>query len=245
MDPTYVWSLGSNKDRGNMPDLAFQISGVEACGHSVIPLLQFKLVVANTPEDQPIHSAVISAQIQIQSAQRGYSAVEKEKLLELFGPPEMWGQTLRNRLWAQANVTVGAFSGRTEAILNVPCTCDLNLAATKYFRALEGGEASLLFLFSGSVFYSGAEGRLQVSPISWDKECVYRMSAEVWKGLMDRHYPDTEWLPMRRDLFEQLHACKRRLGLLTWEETLEKLLQGSSAQGNSDKATLATEEVLA
>jgi len=149
-----------------LPELSFQITGVESCGHSITPLLHFKLRVTNAPAEEAIHSILLSAQVQIQAPQRGYNPREQEKLLELFGPPESWGQTLRNRLWTQTNATIGAFSGHTEAVLPVACTCDLNLAATKYFRALDGGDVSLLFLFSGSVFYAGAEGRLQVSPIS-------------------------------------------------------------------------------
>src|SRR6185369_17039039 len=164
------------------------------------------------------------AQIQIQSPQRPYNEGEKEKLLDIFGTPERWGQTLRNRFWTNTNTTVGAFAASTEAILPVPCTFDLNVLATKYFQALEGGEIPLLFLFSGSIFYAGADGRLQVQRISWDKECVYRMPLRVWQDLMNAHYPNTAWLSLRRDVFEHLCAYKRAQGLVSWEETVERLL---------------------
>ena len=85
---------------------------------------------------------------------------------------DRWGQTLRARLWTHANVNVRQFSGRTEAILSLPCTFDLNVSATKYFYALEGGEVPLLFLFSGTIFYTGDDGRLQVSQVSWNSECA-------------------------------------------------------------------------
>ena len=207
-----------------MPDLTFQITAVESCVHSMTPLLHFKLRVTNSLPDETIHSVLLTAQLQIQAPQRQYSSSEKEKLVELFGPPESWGQTLRNRLWTHTNATLGSFKGAADAVLPVPCTCDLNVAATKYLRALEGGEVSLLFLFNGSVFYMAADGRLQVSPISWNSECAYRMPAQVWREAMERHYPNTEWLALRRDTFEQLHAFKRREGLVTWEETFDRLL---------------------
>ena len=65
-----------------------------------MPLLHFKLEVTNTPATQRIHSAMLQAQMQIESTRRTYDAAEKEKLVELFGTPERWGQTLRTRLWA-------------------------------------------------------------------------------------------------------------------------------------------------
>ena len=89
---------------------------------------------------------MLQVQIQIHPTLRSYQPAEKEKLGELFGTPDRWGQTLRARLWTHANVNVPQFSGRTEAVLSVQCTFDLNVSATKYFYALEVGEVPLLFL---------------------------------------------------------------------------------------------------
>jgi len=138
--------------------------------------------------------------------------------------PERWGQTLRNRLWTHADASVGQFAGRVEINLTVPCTFDLNIASTKYFYALENGEVSLLFLFSGSVFYETATGSLQIERISWNKECVYRMPVRNWKALLDGHYAGTGWLTLQKDVFERLYAYKRRNGIATWEQTIEQLL---------------------
>jgi hypothetical protein len=119
---------------------------------------------------------------------------------------------------------VGAFTGVAETIIPVPCTFDLNVAATKYFYALEDGEVSLLFLFSGSAFYLSAEGALQVERISWNKECTYRMPVQKWKGLIDEHYPNSAWVYLKRDIFERLYEYRRRNGIATWEQTVEALL---------------------
>jgi len=207
-----------------MPELDFQITEVEPVQHGLSPLLHFKLQISASPTAETIQAVILQAQIQIQSPLRAYNAGEKEKLLDIFGTPERWGQTLRNRFWTSTNTTVGAFVGSTEAILPVPCTFDLNVLATKYFEALEGGEIPMLFLFSGSIFYAGADGRLQVQRISWDKESVYRMQLRVWQDLMNAHYPNTAWLSLRRDVFEHLCAYKRAQGLVSWEETVERLL---------------------
>jgi hypothetical protein len=209
-----------------MPDLNFQITGVAPAARGIAPLLHFKLRAINSPPEQSIQAILLNAQIQIQAPQRNYNAREKENLVELFGPPETWGKTLRNQLWAHANTTIGAFNSSTECLLPVSCSYDLNLASTRYFYGLEDGEIPLLFLFSGSIFYSTPNNRLQVSPISWNTECVYRMPSETWRSLMDRHYPNTAWLSLRRDTFDELNAYKRERGIVTWEQTVEQLLEG-------------------
>jgi len=207
-----------------MPDLDFKVISVEAAVHGIAPLLHFKLEVTNTPQAETIQSVMLQAQIQIHPTQRSYAAEEKEKLGELFGTPDRWGQTLRARLWTHANATVRQFAGKTETILSVPCTYDLNVAATKYFYALEAAEVPLLFLFSGTIFYQAPDGRLQIQQVSWNKECAYRMTVSVWKEMMDQHYPNTAWLTLERRLFERLYAFRRREGLSNWDQTIERLL---------------------
>ena len=32
----------------------------------------------------------------------------------------------------------------------------------------------------------------------------------VWREAMDRHFPGTAWLRLRRDTFDRLHAVKAR-----------------------------------
>lgn len=207
-----------------MPDLNFQVTGVEPSARGLTPLLHFNLVVSNQPATEQIQAIMVQAQIQIQAAQRPYNDGEKEQLEDLFGTPDRWGQTLRNRLWVHASATVRPFLGSTETVLPVQCTYDFNVIATKYFYALDGGEVPLLFLFSGTIFYAGPGGGLQVQQISWDQECVYRMPVKVWAELMNHHYPNSAWLSLGRDVFDKLTAFKRRHGLLTWDQTIERLL---------------------
>ncbi len=207
-----------------MPDLNFKVTGVEPAARGLIPLLHFHLEVTNSPETELIQAVILQAQVQIQSAHRPYDDEEREKLVDLFGTPDRWGQTLRNRLWAHANVSVRPFTRSTEAVLPIQCTYDLNVTATKYFYALKEGEVPLLFLFSGTIFYAAPDGRLQVQQISWDKECLYLMPVRVWQALMEHHYPNSAWVSLHRQVFERLYAYKRRQGLPTWEQTIERLL---------------------
>jgi hypothetical protein len=226
-----------------MPELNFKITGVEAATRGVVPLMQFKLQVNTANSAESIQGLILNAQIQIQSPQRVYSSSEKERLVDLFGAPERWGQTLRNRLWTHANCTLGAFTGAAETVVTVPCTFDLNIAATKYFHALEDGEVPLLFLFSGSAFYLSAEGKLQVARISWDKECTYRMPVKCWKELMEEHYPNCAWLYLKRDVFDRLYKYRRQNGLATWEQTVEALLNESDQTERELSSGCQREEV--
>jgi Family of unknown function (DUF6084) len=207
-----------------MPDFDFEVTGVEVAHRGLTPLLHFKLTIKNQLSDERIHTAMLQTQIQLQPPQRNYTDAEKSKLVELFGAPERWGQTLRNRLWGISNGVVRGFAGSIETILSMPCTFDLNVAVTKYFHALEAGEVSLLFLFSGSVFYEAADGRLQVQQISWNKECTYRMPVAVWQKMMEQHYPNSAWLNLNREVFDRLYAYKRSQGAATWEEVISGLL---------------------
>jgi Family of unknown function (DUF6084) len=217
--------------RWPVPDLDFQVTGVEPSTDGLTPLLQFKLRVTNS-SPEPIHALLLGTQIQIQSPQRSYTADEKEKLVELFGTPERWGQTLRNRLWTHANATVGRFIGETETLLPVHCSYDLNLAAAKYFYALGEGDVPLLFLFSGSVFYATPEKNLQVERVSWNKECAYRLPVRTLKALMERHYPNSQWVYLHRETFDRLWAYKRRQGLAAWEQVVEQLLSSADCRKN-------------
>jgi len=70
---------------------------------------------------------------------------------------------------------------------------------------------------------------LQIQKISWEKECTWRMPIARWQELMEHHYPDSAWIAMRRDVFDQLYEFKRREGLSSWDEVLERLLTPSGS----------------
>ena len=138
--------------------------------------------------------------------------------------PDRWGQTLRTLLWTHVSLNVPAFDPSTVVDLDVPCTFDFNVAATKYFHGLAHGHVPLCLQFSGSVFYTRSEGHLQVSPISWDKETRTVLPVRAWHDMMEAFYPGTAWLCLRRDVFERLYDYKVQHGIPTWEEALDDLL---------------------
>ena len=207
-----------------MPDLQITIEGADVVPYSATPLLSFKVRISNNAPAEVIHTIAMRAQIQIEVTRRKYDATEQARLLDLFGEPDRWGQTLRNMLWTHASVVVPGFTGSVLAEIPVPCTFDFNVAATKYFHGVTSGDLPLCFQFSGNVFYQGEEETLQVAPISWDKEAKYRLPVKVWKDLMDVYYPNSAWLALHRDTFEKLHQYKMREGIPTWEEAIERML---------------------
>lgn len=213
-----------------MPDLNFEVERAEAVAHSAAPQLIFKLKITDAASAQalPIPAVALRCQVRIEPTRRRYVATEQERLLDLFGEPARWGQTLRSLLWTHTSLVVPPFTGQTVVDLPVPCTYDFNVASTKYFYALENGEVPLLLLFSGTIFHAEeADGALRISPINWEKEAVFRLPVNVWKEMMDLHYPNSAWLCLRRDVFDELYLFKSRLGLPTWEQAMERLLAAS------------------
>jgi hypothetical protein len=207
-----------------VPDLQLTIEGADVVPYSATPLLSFKAGISNNAQAEVIHTIAMRAQIQIEVTRRKYDATEQARLLDLFGEPDRWGQTLRNMLWTHASVVVPRFTGSVLAEIPVPCTFDFNVAATKYFYGVTSGDLPLCFQFSGNVFYQGEEETLQVAPISWDKEAKYRLPVKVWRDLMDMYYPNSAWLALHRDTFEKLHQYKMREGIPTWEEAIDRML---------------------
>ena len=134
---------------------------------------------------------------------------------------------MRSLLWTHTTLQVSPFSGSTVVDMPVPCTYDLDVVAAKYFYALEDGEVPLEFLFSGTVFYAGEGGRLQIARISWEKEAEYRMPIRLWKEMMERYFPNSAWIRLHKDAFDQLYDYKVRRGLPTWESAVESLLRAS------------------
>jgi Family of unknown function (DUF6084) len=205
-----------------MPDLSFAIEGVEPMASSATPVLVLRLKVTNASAEE-IHSIALNSQLQIEPARRTYSPAEKSSLTDLFGEPARWGNTVRPLFWTTLTSTVPGFSGSTSVDLRVPCTFDFNVAATKYFHAIEDGEIPVVLFFSGTIFFI-ADQCMQVAPIPWSHQASCRIPAQAWKEMMRLHYPNTAWLNLRQDVFDRLYRYKVRNGLPNWEMMIEHVL---------------------
>ncbi len=207
-----------------MPDLSFQIEGVEVVANAATPLLAFKLRVTDANPELAIHTVALRCQIQLEVTRRKYTPADQGRLQDLFGEPSRWSHTLRNLLWTHANLVVPSFTGTTLVDLHVPCTFDFNVAAIKYFDGLADGDVPVCVQFSGTIFYAGSEGGLQIAPISWDKETRFKLPVKIWRDMMDAYYPNSAWLCLQKDAFDRLYQYKVRHGIPTWEEVLETII---------------------
>lgn len=207
-----------------MPDLSFEVVGVEVPAFAAVPQLLFKLRVTNRPAEDTIASISLRSQIQIAVNRRHYRSEEQARLVELFGEPQRWSDTLRPLLWVHANAVVPPFSGSLLTDLPVACTYDFEVASTKFLDALADGEIPLTFLFSGTVFYEREDGHLQAAQIPWSCEAAYRLPVATWKEMLERYYPNSAWLRLPKDVFDRLYQYKTAHSLPTWEAAITRLL---------------------
>jgi hypothetical protein len=208
----------------SLPELAFAVEDAGRVEHAAVPTLRFALRV-DCLDGRAIRSILLDVQVQIAARRRGYDEAAHDRLFELFGPVADWGRTLRTLPWTRTTLVVPPFTGSTVVELPVPCSYDLEVAGSRYFDALAGGEVPLEFLFSGTVFYSGEAGQLQTARISWDHEAGYRLPVAVWKDTMEQYFRGTAWLRLRKESFDRLAAYKSRNALATWDDALDSLLE--------------------
>jgi len=207
-----------------VPDLSITVTKAAAVQFAATPMIAFETLLQNADPQETLYTVALRCQIQIEVVRRKYGAGDQEKLRDLFGEPERWGQTLRPLLWTHASVVAPQFTGSAVVSIQVPCTFDFNVATTKYFNGLADGDIPLCLMFSGTVFYANEEGAMRIAPIAWNKETRFRLPLKIWQDMMDLYYPNTAWLNLRRDVFERLQAYKVLHGIPSWEQTIERIL---------------------
>lgn len=206
-----------------MSQLDFVVTGARPDRTALTPILHLPLEIT-VADDVDVQSISLRCQIRIEPDQRRYDGEEQLRLIDVFGAPHRWSDTLKPFLLTHVTLPVRGFRGTGEVVLPLELSYDLEVAAGKYLHALRGGEVPLLLLFSGTLFLRGSDGQLQVEQIPWDREARYRLPISVWDELMDLHFPGTGWLRVRRETIDALQAYKSRHALPTWDATLEQLL---------------------
>jgi hypothetical protein len=195
--------------------------------YCAVPTIAARLQIVSASPGQPVHSIVLNCQVQIEPLGRSYTAAEESRLLDLFGERERWAVTMKPLLWTNAIVKVPGFERKTAVDLPLPCTMDFDVAATKYFYGLDAGHISVSVLFSGTIFYAGDGGALQVAQVPWDLEARFHLPVEAWKQAIGAHYPNMNWLRLPKETFERLHRYKVARGIPSWERAMERLLDAA------------------
>jgi hypothetical protein len=205
-------------------DLVFDCIDCKPDRYAAAPTLVFKLRIAETSGVR-LHSIGLRCQIRIEPQRRRYSAVESERLTDLFGGPERYGETLHPMQLATVPVNVQGFTGSTEVDVPVACTYDLEVSSGRYFDALSDGEIPLVLLFSGTIFYRSDDGTIVVGQVPWDKEASYRLPVSIWREMIDLYFPNAGWIRLRNDTVDALTRFKSREAVPGWDETIALLLQ--------------------
>ena len=219
--------IGETVPAGTAPELGFTVLACEPLPHAAAPSLRFSLGI--DAQGAAVRSVMLEVQIRIAATQRQYDEAEQAQLGDLFGEAHRWADTLRNLLWTHATLVVPPFDGSTVVDLIVPCTYDFDVAAAKYLAGLHEGEIPLELLFSGTVFYAGPSGAIQINRISWNAEAAHRLPVRVWRETMDHYFPNSAWLRVDREAFERLVAFRARNALTSWEAVVDALLADEEA----------------
>src|SRR5215510_15442959 len=115
-----------------MSDLVFDCVDTRADRYAVTPQLVLQLRISDTDGDR-VDAIALRCQIRIEPHRRRYSAVEAERLHDLFGDTERWAETLKPLQLTTLSTMVPGFTGGTTVDLPLPCSYDLEIASTKYF----------------------------------------------------------------------------------------------------------------
>jgi hypothetical protein len=207
-----------------VPAPEFSILGVEAIKFAAAPMLEFTGHVSE-PEGREVYTIALTAQVMIDPARRAYDDETRARLVDLFGEPERWATTTHSFLWAELSVLVPAFTGATAFRLPIQCNYDLELAATKYLYSLPGDDVPLTFNFTGTIFYRGEGGKMQIVKVPWECSVRYAMPIATWREMIGHYYSGTGWVALADDTLESLSRRKGERGLHSFDATVAQLLQ--------------------
>ena len=214
--------------------MEFEVTGARADATALAPTLQLGLRIT-TDGDRAVQSILLRCQIRIEPERRRYDDREQAALVELFGVPSRWSETVTTFLLTHVTLPVAGFAGSTLVELPVEISYDLEVAVGKYFNALRDGDVPLLLLFSGTVFYRAAGG-MSVEQIPWDREARFALPVATWTALIDAHYPNSGWLRLHRDTIAAIADHKARNALPTWDDAVADLLRRALAHRSTNGA---------
>jgi Family of unknown function (DUF6084) len=209
---------------GAIPELSFAVTGARPLEPAAVPTIEFELAIGGQA-GIAVRSLMLNVQLQIAARRRGYDELAERRLVEVFGTPDRWGSTLGTLPWQRTSLVVPPFEEQTTVPFAVPLSLDLEVVASKYFYALSDGAVPLEFLFSGSVFYSGPDGRLQTTRLAWESEAEFELPVATWRAAIERHFPGAAWLRLDRESFDRLYEFKAERALPSWEAAIDALFE--------------------
>lgn len=209
--------------RSIVPEPEFTVLSASARRHAAVPAIEFDVSVSE-PTGRQVYVIALSAIVMIEPARREYDDESKERLVELFGPPERWGTTTTAIVWNRSDVLVPTFTGSTTFRVPVPVSYDLEVAGAKYFDAVSAGTIPLALNFNGTIHYRDDDGRLQVTLVPWSCSAEFAFPVEIWREAIDHAYPHRRWVTLHDETLRALLADKARRGVPTVDAAIAALL---------------------
>ncbi len=187
-------------------DFGFEVLDARAEPYAAVPTIMLRTRITEHT-GATVHALALRCQIRIEPQRRRYEHEEEQRLVELFGEPNRWGDSLRPFLWTHVATTVTTFTGETEIDLPMTCTYDFEIASTKFLHSLDDGEVPLVLLFAGSAFTRNETG-MNVAPVAWHADTTFRLPVAVWRQMMDVYFPNSGWVMLSRDVLDKLTQYK-------------------------------------
>ena len=103
-----------------MPELSFKVEQASVVPFAASPTIAFRLHIKNVPAEQAIHTIALNCQIQIEVTRRRYTPEEQQQMLDLFGEPDRWSQTLRSMLWTNVSASFPVSAAARRPIFACP-----------------------------------------------------------------------------------------------------------------------------
>jgi hypothetical protein len=206
-----------------MIDLAFSVIGARPDLYGASPSLLLRLRITESTGAN-VDAIALRTQVRLDVQRRRYSADESALLEELFDRPSRYADTLKPMLWTHASQMVLSFRHETEVDLPIPCSYDFEVAANKYLASLQDGVVPLNLLFNGMVFVERESG-VRPEFVPWNCEARHALQIDVWREAIDAFFPNSAWIRVNRQLFDELRRYKIASGLPTWDAALERLCE--------------------
>jgi hypothetical protein len=213
-----------------MSDWTFRVLDVGPTPYAATPELTARLHIEES-SGLLVHAVALRCQVRIDPQRRGYDLDDERGIRALFGNRERWSETLKPFQWMQCHTTVQGFTGSTQVDLSLPCTYDFDVTGSRYLHALTAGTVPVTLMFSGTVFTRGEHG-FGVQQVPWDSEARYELPVQVWRNMLETFFPNRGWIRLEHDVLASLGDYRARHGLVSWEETVTRLLAAVDAPSN-------------
>jgi hypothetical protein len=125
---------------------------------------------------------------------------------------------------ARVDVLVPSFCEAGTFTIPLALSADLEVATTRYVSSLGGGSIPLTFHFNGSVFYRGAEDRLQITLVPWECSARYRLPVSTWLEPIERLHRGSGFVRLQPETLARLRRHRAERGLPTFDAAIGDLL---------------------